>query len=179
MKLKKCAECSIASKRRQRVIGRGVMPADILFLGEAPGKAEDILGEPFVGPSGKLLDRIIDVASNQTGLHSLPTYYMTNTLLCRPFVLDEMDDEYLENREPSESEILGCMPNILQIAKSVKPRVVIFVGKVSEKYYAKEFPYTARILHPSYLLRHGGVSCPYYLTTVRILQELFKQLKEK
>lgn len=178
MKLKKCNGCSIAQRRRNRVVGRGVIPADILFLGEAPGKAEDMLGEPFVGPSGKLLEQMIRDTATRMGLKGSPSYYITNSVWCRPFVQDEMDDAYLENREPTREEVLKCMPNVIKIARDVKPKIVVFIGKFAEKYYKKEFEISTRILHPAFLLRHGGMNSPYYLTTLRVLQEVFTQIEE-
>lgn len=177
MKLRKCEECQIAGRRKNRVIGRGDIPADVLFIGEAPGKAEDLLGEPFVGPSGKLLDVMVETATTRAGLQRPPSYFITNTILCRPYVLEEEDDEYFENREPTKIEILKCMPYVMEIARNVNPQVVIFVGKIAEKYYSKEFEYSARILHPAFLLRFGGIQSPYYLSVIRSLQEIFTQIK--
>jgi len=160
------------------VIGRGSIPADILFMGEAPGKAEDIMGVPFVGPSGKLLDKLIVDSSLSAGLEGPPSYYITNAVLCRPFIEDQNNDEYFENREPDREEILKCMKNVMEIARCVRPKVVIFVGKIAEKYYQKEFSHTIRIFHPAFLLRHGGTSSPYYLSTLRILQEIFSKMRK-
>ena len=74
----KCKRCALGEHRTRIVIGRGKTPADILMLGEAPGRAEDIIGEPFIGGSGKLLDLII----KKSYLHEYSIYF-TNIVLCR------------------------------------------------------------------------------------------------
>lgn len=158
------------------VVGSGDYPADILFIGEAPGKSEDLLGEPFVGPSGRLLHRMLEDASKMSG-QPIPSYFITNTILCRPYIEDEKDMNWLENREPTREEVLNCTPHILGIYRQVKPKVVVFVGKISEQYYKKEFSVSIRILHPAALLRQGGLSSPYYLTSVRNLSTAFKQVR--
>jgi len=173
MKVKKCNICSIAASRKNRVIGRGNVPADILFLGEAPGKAEDLIGVPFVGPSGNLLERLIDDSTKMAKLKGTPSYYITNIILCRPYIEDVEDDKYLENREPTLMEIVNCSPLVNDIIKHVNPKFVVFVGKVAESFYQKNFKFKIRILHPSFLLRNGGISSPHYLSTVRTLSETF------
>lgn len=178
MKILKCCECSISSRRRNQVIGKGSIPADVLFLGEAPGKAEDVLGEPFVGPSGVLLAKMIVDSSVSAGLKGPPSSFFTNVILCRPYIEDKYDDNYFENREPKKEEVLKCMKNVMEIVRNVNPKIVVFVGKIAEKYYKKEFQFTARILHPSFLLRHGGTSSPYYPSTTRILQEIFLKVSK-
>lgn len=162
----KCERCNLAKTRRLLVAGKGSIPADILFLGEAPGKTEDLLGEPFIGQSGKLLDAmLLDAGFGST------KYFVTNSVLCRP-----CDSIGGDSREPAEVEVLTCKENILQIYFRVNPKVVIFVGKIAEKYYKNEFPFSFSILHPSFVLRQGGKASPWYLNNVRKLQEVLKAL---
>lgn len=170
-----CAKCEIGKRRKKLVIGRGTLPADILFMGEAPGKSEDVTGVPFIGPSGELLEKMIAEAANNLGI-SVPSFYITNTVLCRPFVLDEKRDDYGANREPTTIEIFNCTPNILQIIAAVQPKVTIFVGKVAEANYSAELINNVRIYHPAFLLRHGGKASPYYMTDIRLLERAFSML---
>lgn len=179
MKFPKCTKCEITDRRRSRVYGKGSSPADILFIAEAPGKSEDLMGVPLVGASGVLLERMINDATNRSGLRGTPSYYVTYLIQCRPYELDKNHEDYFENREPSKSEILNCTENMMQISYFVKPRLVVFIGKLAEKYYEKEFPVNTRILQLSYLLMYGGVASPNYLATVRTLTEAFKTLEEK
>jgi len=155
-----CSRCRLHNIRRNIVIGRGVIPADVLFLGEAPGNSEDVSGIPFFGDSGKLLDKII----LETGMSF--TYYISNAVMCHP-----SDKIGGSNREPLEDEVFACRSNVIHVYNTVKPKKTIFIGHVSELYYKKVFKPNATIYHPSFLLRTGGKASPYYLLTVRKLME--------
>jgi uracil-DNA glycosylase len=124
---------------------------------------EDLLGEAFIGPSGKLTDVMIDEA----GLD--PTKcFLTNAVLCHP-----TDTPRGANREPKADEVLACMPNVLEIIRSANPKCVVFVGKVAQRYYQKHFDIPAvRILHPAALLRGGGRSSPQYISAIRALKKI-------
>lgn len=171
--IKKCRACPLHKYRRNIVIGRGTIPAEILFMGEAPGESEDILGEAFVGRSGRLLDKmlwdaLLDIY-NGTNDYRID-YFIVNTILCRP-----TDCKGGTNRQPKKEEVCKCAENIMTIYKAVKPKIVIFIGKVAEKYYKDEFPYTESIQHPAYLLRGGGEAHPNYRMNVRKLSEIFRR----
>jgi len=179
-KVKLCPGCELklhkTRSKSKQVIGRGSVPADILFLGEAPSKTEDMLGEPFIGPEGSLLEMMLDEAILYSEIKRQLNYYITNTVLCRPWIWNADDELYGINRKPSEDEVLACMPNIIEVARMVKPSLVVFVGKVSEQYYKKEFPESISILHPSFHLKFGGKGSPYYRTDLRILVDTFKEV---
>ena len=165
--VKTCQRCRLSAVRRHVVEGRGVKPADILFIGEAPGTSEDLLGEAFVGASGKLLDQMIEHA----GLTDVPTYF-TNTVLCRP-----ADGRGASSREPREDEVLACRDNVLKIVLDCQPLVIILVGDIAEKYFSKTFEVTVvKIQHPSFLLRQGGVRSPYYMANVKKLEAVKNDL---
>lgn len=171
-----CKRCHLSAHRRNVVMGRGKIPADILFIGEAPGKVEDIRGEAFVGPSGKLLNILIKEAWELAALDhlSFPAYYITNTIGCRP--CDRLGGE---NREPTEEEILACQPRLEHVVRLVKPKVIIFIGKFSKRYYGKRFAEHFDIYHPAYLLRGGGRAHPEYISTIRKLSEAFTYYKKE
>lgn len=171
-----CNKCKISEKRKHLVIGRGDIPADVLFIGEAPGKSEDTMGVPFVGPSGFLLNTMIEEASRKLKLDEIPAYYIINTILCRPYVLDESKDNYLANREPTAVEIFNCTPHVLNIIAEVKPKVTIFVGKVAETAYKSELKTSVRIYHPSFLLRYGGKTSPHYMSNIRLIEKAFSMI---
>jgi DNA polymerase len=129
----------------------------VLFVGEAPGKYEDMKGLPFVGPSGRLLDKEIITA----GL-GLVAIGMTNVVKCRPI------DHEGNNRPPSEEEIASCLPFIRQQIDLLKPRVVVAVGKVAKEALRAYSP--IYVLHPSAALRKPDL--------LDILQRHLKQVKE-
>lgn len=174
-----CYQCGLYATRRGIVIGKGSVPADILFIGEAPGKSEDVLGVPFVGASGKLLDELLEearklaVVNNNIETRNV-SYYVTNTVLCRP-----TDSKGGDNREPLPVEVAACAHNIMNIYKCISPKIVIFVGKVAQKYYKKEFTVNASIMHPSFILRQGGKNSPFFLHTARILSGILIHLTEE
>ena len=102
------------------VVGKGNLNADILFVGEAPGRKEDEQGEPFVGASGKNLDKLL----NSVGL-SLEDIYVANILKCRP----------PENRDPLHEEIRAHTPWLLKQIKEMNPKIVCSLGNYATKFF--------------------------------------------
>jgi len=102
------------------VVGKGNLNAKILFVGEAPGRNEDLQGLPFVGKAGKNLDELL----NKVGL-SLNDVYIANILKCRP----------PENRNPLPEEIKAHTPWLLEQIKQIKPKVVCSLGNYATKFF--------------------------------------------
>lgn len=102
------------------VVGKGNINADILFIGEAPGKNEDEQGLPFVGAAGKNLDTLLE----KVGL-SLNDVYVANILKCRP----------PENRDPLPDEIKAHTPWLLKQIEDMKPKVVCSLGNYATKFF--------------------------------------------
>lgn len=148
-----CTRCALANTRRNMVIGNGSVPADILFIGDGPTQAEELVGRPFVGQYEKLINTMLDDAGLQM------TWYATNMVLC-----------HAPNHEPSSVEVLTCMENVLKIAERVNAKHTVFLGKLPQKYLKKHFPGAVTILHPSFLLRDGGLSSSHYIAQVRKLE---------
>ena len=98
------------------VFGSGNPNADIVFVGEAPGKNEDIQGEPFVGRGGKLLDKILGAIDlNRDDI------YICNILKCRP----------PNNRDPLPSEVQECEPYLIHQLQIIKPKLIVALGRIS------------------------------------------------
>ncbi len=169
MNWKKCRRCGLWAIRRNVVYGSGQLPADILFVGEAPGKEEDLLGEPFVGPSGRLLRRAISDALRMAGKdpENPPTIYITNIVACRP-----SDSRGGPNRAPIIEESNACSPRLAEIASECKPRLVVLLGKVAQRECHQMFPRALALVHPAFLLRSGGINSEGYLPFVRKLSEV-------
>lgn len=106
----------ISDHARQSVFARGNPEADIMVIGEAPGRDEDIQGKPFVGQSGQFLDRIFA----SIGLNE-DTLYMTNVINWRP----------PGNRNPKLDEIAACLPIIHKHIELIEPKIIVLVGGVS------------------------------------------------
>lgn len=115
-----CTKCPhLVQSRSQVVFGAGNPDAELMFVGEAPGEDEDLVGEPFVGKAGQLLTKIIETM----GL-SRSDVYIANVLKCRP---DPAPGE-TENRKPRTQEIETCKPYLLEQINIIQPRVIVALG---------------------------------------------------
>lgn len=111
-----CHACELAQNCTQKVPGVGNRRANLLIVGEGPGHDEDIRGEPFVGRSGKLLDRMLAaIGINREQI------YITNIVKCRP----------PNNRDPKQAEALQCRAYLEAQIAQIAPRVILSVGRVS------------------------------------------------
>jgi len=108
-----CLRCGLGPTRTNLVFGVGNAGAQLVFVGEAPGRDEDLKGEPFVGEAGQLLTRIIQAMG-----FGRDEVYICNVLKCRP----------PNNRNPLPAEIDACRPFLLRQLKAVGPRVIVALG---------------------------------------------------
>ena len=123
-KIKSCTKCKLHEYRTNAVPGDGPENAKIMLVGEAPGRFEDIQGKPFVGAAGKLLNEIL----NEVGIKR-EDVYITNIVKCRP----------PNNRDPTDEEITKCSPYLdLQIS-TIRPKLIIGLGRHSSKYLVEKF----------------------------------------
>jgi len=114
--IKDCTNCDLSKTRNKLVFGMGNPNADIVFVGEAPGKNEDLQGKPFVGRGGQLLDKILSAIDlNRSKV------YILNVLKCRP----------PENRNPLPKEIEECEPYLVRQLKLIKPKLIVALGRIS------------------------------------------------
>jgi len=111
--------CSLKKTATNLVFGTGQSPADVMLIGEAPGRDEDRKGVPFVGVSGQLLD----VMLGHVGLSREENVYITNILPWRP----------PGNRQPTDAEVTACLPFLARHIALVAPRVLIFLGGTAAK----------------------------------------------
>lgn len=153
-----CTLCDLHKGRQTVVISRGRVPCDVLFIGEAPGESENVIGKPFVGPAGKLLDRII-----ASGLPKELTYALTNLVACVPH-----DEEGQKTTEPPDESIEACAPRLIEFARIANPRAIVCVGKLAATYLEPGYKHTInlglsrdlpviRIAHPASILRANEV----------------------
>ena len=110
-----CERCGLCRTRRRTVFGVGSQQARWMVLGEAPGEQEDRQGEPFVGPAGQLLDRMLAAI----GLTRGQDVFITNTVKCRP----------PQNRNPQPEELSACAPVLWRQIELVRPRMVLAMGR--------------------------------------------------
>lgn len=141
-KWKDCTKCELHKQRTKVVLARGKLPCDILFVGEAPGQSEDIIGRPFCGPAGKLLDRMISDAFNAPG--GIPVRCaFTNLVACIP-----KGEHGQKLVEPDHKCVKACRLRLREFIKLSKAEVVVSVGRLAT--IELKGPH---ITHPAHLLR--------------------------
>lgn len=113
-KLGNCTRCPLHETRTKLVFGSGNPEADIMFVGEGPGRMEDETGQPFVGDAGQVLSNMI----RHAGLRR-EQVYITNVVKCRP----------PQNRDPRPAEVAECSPYLTAQIRMVKPRVLVALGR--------------------------------------------------
>ncbi len=173
-----CKRCKLHQGRKRLVFGQGSPSAELIFVGEAPGKDEDAAGEPFVGKAGKLLTKIIE---NGMGL-SRRDVYICNILKCRP----------PNNRDPEPDEIKTCIPFLKRQIKLIKPKVICTLGRVSgQALLGGDFMITKRrgqwttymniplmpTFHPAYLLRNPSAKREVWADVQQIMKRLGLEVK--
>ena len=156
----RCRACRLYRTRKNVVIGRGSKKPHVLFIGEAPGRVEDLWGKPFVGPSGKLLDRALTQTCEELGWPF--SYYITNICGCRP-----CDGRQEPNRPPKPDEATACRPRLLSLLGLLRPEKVVLLGESAKKECADLCPDAVGLYHPAYILRQGGASSLAFRRFVR------------
>lgn len=111
-----CQRCRLARSRTHFVFGVGNPEADLMCVGEAPGRDEDLKGVPFVGAAGQLLDKILAAIGFERR-----EVYIANVIKCRP----------PGNRDPEPDEIETCRPYLLQQIERIQPAVILCLGRVA------------------------------------------------
>ena len=111
-----CKKCRIWETRTNVVIGEGNRNADIMFVGEGPGRQEDLQGRPFVGPAGQLLDKMLaSIGLDRSNV------YIANVVKCRP----------PGNRDPHEDEQEACLNYLRYQLMLVKPKIIVCLGRIA------------------------------------------------
>ena len=151
-----CQKCPLSQGRKNAVPGEGSLGTELMFVGEAPGRDEDIQGRPFVGRAGQLLTKIIHAMKFKR-----EEVYITNIVKCRP----------PENRTPHKQEIEICQDYLREQLGMIKPKVIVTLGKVAADFFIQsKLGMTALrgnfyefnnikvmpTFHPSYIIRNEG-----------------------
>jgi DNA polymerase len=119
-----CSKCVLRNGCIQVVPGDGSAEAQIMFIGEGPGKKEDELGRPFVGAAGKFLDEMLSTINLKR-----EEVYIANTVKCRP----------PENRDPLPEEKAACWPWLLEQIRIIQPKLIVTLGKHSMEIFLPNF----------------------------------------
>jgi uracil-DNA glycosylase family 4 len=167
-----CRLCPLYKTRKKPVFGEGNPRARLVFVGEAPGREEDIQGLPFVGQAGELLTKIIEAMKLKR-----KDVYICNVLKCRP----------PQNRSPLPSEIIACQDYLIQQLELINPRIICCLGKFAcSTLIEQDFPITKLrgkffdfrgikvmpTFHPAYLLRNPSAKRLVWEDMQKIMAEL-------
>lgn len=147
-----CSLCQIGKWAKSHVLFSGSDQPRVLFIGEGPGRSEDIMGEAFIGRAGKLLRHMI----REVDLRRSEVAY-SNLVACRP-----CDSPHSGNRPPRIMEIENCQPRLRAVLQLLQPEALVLVGKLAWDHWKMVTDYdqdhkvkTLNIIHPAYLLRQG------------------------
>jgi DNA polymerase len=169
-----CTRCKLCKGRTKLVFGVGNPNADLMFVGEGPGRDEDLQGIPFVGRAGQLLTKIIEAMGLKRD-----DVYIANVVKCRP----------PNNRNPEPDEVAMCKPFLVRQVEIIKPRVIVCLGSVAtQNLLATEEKITRMrgrftewqgipvmpTYHPAFLLRNPDMKKPVW----EDMQKVMKQLSE-
>jgi uracil-DNA glycosylase family 4 len=168
-----CRRCKLCSGRTNLVFGVGNPNADLMFIGEGPGRDEDLQGEPFVGRAGQLLT---DIITKGMGMKR-EDVYIANVVKCRP----------PENRNPEPDEVAACEPFLKKQIDLVRPRIIVALGKFAvQTLLQSKVPITKLrgqwhsyhgiklmpTFHPAYLLRNPADKKLVWEDIKKVIKEL-------
>lgn len=168
----KCKKCGLCETRTNVVFGYGNPLSEVMFIGEGPGEQEDLQGKPFVGRSGKLLDKMLA----EIGLSREENIYIANIVKCRP----------PKNRDPLPEEQEMCIDWLRNQTALLKPKIIVAVGRIAAmkiiddkikitkdhgKFYKKKNIFFMPTIHPAAVLRNPKQKV--------LVEEDFLNLKQK
>lgn len=168
-----CKRCKLWKQRTNIVFGDGNASARLMFIGEGPGREEDLQGLPFVGDAGTLLTRLIE----KMGL-SRPDVYIANIVKCRPPM----------NRDPEDDEVATCRQFVERQIEIIRPEVIVTLGRVALQALKNnpKLKITAArghfieydgiplmpTFHPAYLLRNPGDKWKTWADAQKVMERL-------
>lgn len=174
-----CGRCQLGKTRTNLVFGVGNPKARLVFVGEAPGRDEDLRGEPFVGEAGQLLTKIIQAMGFRR-----EDVYICNVLKCRP----------PNNRNPLTPEIEQCHPFMLRQVKAIAPEAIVALGTFAAQTLLKTKEPISKLrghfhdyhgiplmptFHPAFLLRNAGMKREVWEDMQQVMRLLGKEAPKK
>lgn len=176
--LEDCTRCKLSDTRTNLVFGSGNPGARVVFVGEAPGRDEDLQSEPFVGEAGQLLTKIITAMQFQRS-----EVYICNILKCRP----------PNNRNPEADEIEHCQPFLLRQLRSINPEAIVCLGtfaaqtllntkepisKLRGRFHDYNGIQLMPTFHPAFLLRNPAMKKEVWADMQKVMSLLEIELKK-
>ncbi|HEX5606138.1 MAG TPA: uracil-DNA glycosylase [Candidatus Binatia bacterium] len=171
-----CRRCKLCSGRTHLVFGVGNPRAELMFVGEGPGRDEDLQGEPFVGRAGQLLT---DIITKGIGLRR-EDVYIANVVKCRP----------PDNRNPEPDEVAACEPFLKKQIELISPAIIVALGKFAvQTLLQSKMPITKLrgtwhsyqgiklmpTFHPAYLLRNPADKKLVWEDIKKVIQEMRRE----
>ncbi|OEH85358.1 uracil-DNA glycosylase [Desulfuribacillus stibiiarsenatis] len=172
-----CKSCNLYQTRKNVVIGMGNRDADVMLIGEAPGRQEESIGLPFAGAAGMLLDKMVASIG-----WSRDQVYIANVVKCHP----------PKNRDPLKAEVDACMNHLRHQVRFVKPKFIICLGRIAAQavidpnflitaqrgqWFEKKGYLMTAIYHPSSLLRDESKKQPAWEDLKKIRKRYDQYLK--
>lgn len=170
--LGECTRCRLHEQRNKIVFGAGNSRAELVFVGEGPGRDEDMQGLPFVGRAGKLLTQMIEAMGLQR-----EDVYICNVVKCRP----------PENRKPEDDEVATCAPFLFRQLDVISPKAIVCLGATAaqalletkdsiSRFRGTWFDYRNTKLmvtyHPAYLLRNPAAKSDVWKDLQKVMVHL-------
>ena len=171
-----CQKCTLCHARQHPVPGEGNPHARLMFIGEGPGRDEDLLGRPFVGAAGQLLEKMLAAIGE-----SRETVYIANVVKCRP----------PQNRVPMPEEAAACLPYLRAQTALIRPQVIVLLGatalhavldangsitRMRGQWVEKNGVWIMPTYHPAALLRDEQKKVPAWEDLKKVRDKL-KELK--
>ena len=161
--IKNCEKCALAKSRKNFVFGTGNPQARVMFIGEGPGREEDLQGKPFVGAAGQVLDRMLKkmgFARNEV--------FIANIVKCRP----------PQNRNPEPEEAAECLPHLQKQIALIQPLYIFCLGKIAAKYLLGLEGSLASLRTKNYVYEGITTFVTYHPAALLRQQSLFWQVFE-
>lgn len=173
-----CIRCKLHKGRNKIVFGDGHPHAKLVFIGEGPGRDEDLQGLPFVGRAGKLLTQMIEAMGLQRS-----DVYIANVVKCRP----------PENRAPEKDEVHACSPFLIRQLDLIAPQVIVTLGSISTQTILETASGISALrgnwqvfrgiklmptYHPAYLLRNPAAKSEVWKDLQKVMAELGLEIKK-
>lgn len=155
-KIKKCKKCRLYKKSTNAVCGEGPKTAKVMLIGQNPGQLEDLYGKPFIGKSGKFLDKTFKKFTLKR-----EDFYITSVV----------KHKTPKNRAPKEDEIKACLPYLISQIKIIKPKIIVLMGNIAKKYT----PIFSNII---YIQTYHPASAMRFPKTRKVFERDFKRLKK-
>ena len=173
-----CRACSLCETRHKLVFGVGNERTEVMLIGEGPGEQEDLRGEPFVGPAGKLLDDMLKMIDLDRSM-----VYIANVVKCRP----------PGNRDPKPEEQTACIGYLYEQIRLLEPKIIVCLGRISAaaliesnyritrqhgQWVEKGGVWYTAIYHPSALLRDLSKRPETFLDLLSVRQKIHQVCPE-